>query len=137
MIRRPPRSTLSSSSAASDVYKRQSMKRILSAKQLQMILIQLRKVCNHPRQLLAKIKGNNTQIPLHHPALTGDDELRGLKGEELVTASGKLQVVDKLLMRMKAQGSRVLLFSFFVETLDILSEFCHCLLYTSPSPRDS
>lgn len=41
-------------------------------------------------------------------------------GESLIKSCGKLAMLDRLLLRLKAQGNRVLLFSQFTETLDVL-----------------
>lgn len=38
--------------------------------------------------------------------------------------SGKMIVLDKLLKKLKAQGSRVLIFSQMTRMLDILSDYC-------------
>ena len=52
-------------------------------------------------------------------------ELRALGGaSSLAAASGKLAVLDRLLVRKKAQGSRVLLFSQYTLALDVLEEYC-------------
>jgi SWI/SNF-related matrix-associated actin-dependent regulator of chromatin subfamily A member 5 len=67
------------------------------------ILLQLRKVCNHP--YLMSDSGYTV-------------------GEEMVEASGKLKVLDRMLPKMKADGHRVLLFSQFTSMLDILEEYC-------------
>ena len=72
------------------------------------ILIQLRKVCNHP-YLFANIEPENA------------DEA----GEHLVTAAGKMIFVDKLLKRKIADGEQTLLFSGFTTMLDILEDFCY------------
>ena len=45
-------------------------------------------------------------------------------GEHLVTHSGKLVLLDKLLPRLKAKGSRVLIFSQMTRVLDILEDYC-------------
>ena len=75
-------------------------------KKLQSLLMQLRKCCNHP-YLFA-----GTDVP--------ED---GVPVEELVEASGKLAVLDRILTRLKDQGHRVVLFSQFTSMLDILSDF--------------
>lgn len=77
-------------------------------KQLLNLLMQLRKAGNHPY--------------LFHGAEPGPpfDE-----GEHLVTNSGKLAVLDKMLHRLQKQGSRVLLFSQMTRMLDILEDYCH------------
>jgi SNF2 family DNA or RNA helicase len=45
-------------------------------------------------------------------------------GEHLISASGKLALLDKLLLRLQAKGSRVLIFSQMTRQLDILEDFC-------------
>jgi SWI/SNF-related matrix-associated actin-dependent regulator of chromatin subfamily A member 5 len=45
-------------------------------------------------------------------------------GEHLVTQSGKLTLLDKLLPRLQAQSSRVLIFSQMTRLLDILEDYC-------------
>lgn len=47
----------------------------------------------------------------------------GRAGEDIVTASGKMVILDRLLERLKAKGHRVVLFSQFVRTLDIISDY--------------
>lgn len=42
----------------------------------------------------------------------------------LVVNCGKMSVLDKLLPRLKEEGSRVLLFSQMTRTLDILEDYC-------------
>ena len=58
------------------------------------ILMQLRKACNHP-YLFEGIEDRSLD-PL---------------GEHVIQNSAKLQLLDKLLPRLQAQGSRVLIFS--------------------------
>jgi len=65
--------------------------------------MQLRKVCNHPYLF----KGAEPGPPY-------------IEGEHLVTNSGKMVLLDKLLARLKKDGSRVLLFSQMTRVLDIL-----------------
>ena len=75
-------------------------------KKLQSLLMQLRKCCNHPFLFAG------TDVP--------ED---GVPIEELVEASGKLAVLDRILRRLKDAGHRVVLFSQFTSMLDILSDF--------------
>lgn len=83
------------------VGKREGKTRLLN------IVMQLRKCCNHPYLFEGAEPG---------PPFTTD--------EHLVYNSGKLIVLDKLLARMKAQGSRVLIFSQMSRMLDILEDYC-------------
>ncbi len=46
-----------------------------------------------------------------------------VEGEHLVTNSGKLVVLDKLLKKLKLNGSRVLIFSQMTRMLDILEDY--------------
>jgi SWI/SNF-related matrix-associated actin-dependent regulator of chromatin subfamily A member 5 len=96
------------------------------------VLAQLRRVCNHPRQILLKreaeraralsraqarpeyvLAGSREPIldPLTGEALEAEEELRGLTGDALIASSGKLALLDRLLVRLRAAGSRVLVFS--------------------------
>jgi len=81
--------------------KRESKTRLLN------IVMQLRKCCNHPYLFDGAEPG---------PPYTTD--------EHLVYNSGKMIVLDKILTRMKEQGSRVLIFSQMSRVLDILEDFC-------------
>lgn len=71
------------------------------------IFMQLRKCCNHPY--------------LFDGAETGPPYVIG---EHIVQNSTKLAVLDKLLKRFQAQGSRVLIFSQMKRMLDILEDYC-------------
>ncbi|KAI8991572.1 SNF2 family N-terminal domain-containing protein [Mycotypha africana] len=71
------------------------------------IVMQLRKCCNHPYLFDGAEPG---------PPYTTD--------QHLVDNSGKMIVLDKLLKKCKAQGSRVLLFSQMSRVLDILEDYC-------------
>lgn len=94
-------------------------------RRLMNLLLQLRKVCNHP-YLLANAADDTYG--------GGDDDGDGDGGsgvaaaagglDALVEASGKLQLLDRMLPRLRAEGHRVLLFTQFTSMLDILEEFC-------------
>ncbi len=81
--------------------KRESKTRLLN------IVMQLRKCCNHPYLFEGAEPG---------PPYTTD--------EHLVFNAGKMQMLDKILVRMKKQGSRVLIFSQMSRVLDILEDYC-------------
>ncbi|KAG0681535.1 hypothetical protein C6P40_004688 [Pichia californica] len=84
------------------VGKREGKTRLLN------IVMQLRKCCNHPYLFEGAEPG---------PPYTN--------GEHLVTNAGKMIVLDKLLKKMKADGSRVLIFSQMSRLLDILEDYCY------------
>ncbi|VEU19333.1 DEKNAAC100060 [Brettanomyces naardenensis] len=71
------------------------------------IVMQLRKCCNHPYLFEGAEPG---------PPYTTD--------EHLVYNSGKMIVLDKLLKKMKEEGSRVLIFSQMSRLLDIMEDYC-------------
>ncbi|TKS68369.1 SWI/SNF-related matrix-associated actin-dependent regulator of chromatin subfamily A member 5 [Collichthys lucidus] len=71
------------------------------------VLMQLRKCCNHPYLFDGAEPGPPYTTDLH-----------------LVVNSGKMVVLDKLLPKMKQQGSRVLIFSQMTRMLDILEDYC-------------
>ena len=70
------------------------------------ILMQLRKCCNHPYLFQGAEPGP--------PYSTG---------EHLIENSGKMILLDKLLTKLKAMGSRVLIFSQMTRVLDILEDY--------------
>ena len=45
-------------------------------------------------------------------------------GEHLIENCGKLQLLDKLLSKLKKNGHRVLIFSQMTRLLDILEDYC-------------
>ena len=90
------------------------------------------KVCNHPKAITLTIDRERAAAAAKHAAAEGamfiklppkdnshlppearakEAELRGLTGESLVAASGKLALLDRLLIRSRSVGSRVLVFS--------------------------
>mmetsp|Transcript_23315 Transcript_23315/g.44503 ORF Transcript_23315/g.44503 Transcript_23315/m.44503 type:complete len:1563 (+) Transcript_23315:317-5005(+) len=75
-------------------------------RRLRNLLMQLRKVCNHPYQL---------------PGAEVDPD--GTVLEDLVEASGKLRMLDRLLVKLKEAGHRTVLFSQFTHTLDLLDDY--------------
>ncbi|KAH7376214.1 SNF2 family domain-containing protein [Plectosphaerella cucumerina] len=81
--------------------KRESKTRLLN------IVMQLRKCCNHPYLFEGAEPG---------PPYTTD--------EHLIYNAGKMVVLDKLLKKFQAAGSRVLIFSQMSRLLDILEDYC-------------
>ena len=85
---------------------------------LQSLLAQLRKAANHPYLFPGAEDPSNN----------------GTTGYDLIEASGKMVVLDRLLQKLKKKGHRVCLFSQYTRTLDILSDYmdyrqyAHCRL---------
>ena len=63
----------------------------------------------------------------NHPYLFDGTETQSENTEEilkgLVMSSGKMVLIDKLLVRLRQDGHRVLIFSQMVRMLDILSDY--------------
>lgn len=81
--------------------KRESKTRLLN------IVMQLRKCCNHPYLFEGAEPG---------PPYTTD--------EHIIFNAGKMVMLDRLLVRLKKAGSRVLIFSQMSRLLDILEDYC-------------
>lgn len=93
------------------------------------------------------VKGGGPQISLlnivmelkkcaNHPYLlpVGDDEaprtaMNTYEGTSMIKASGKLDLLAKMLKKLKEQGHRVLIFSQMTRMLDILEDFLDYLGY--------
>jgi SWI/SNF-related matrix-associated actin-dependent regulator of chromatin subfamily A member 5 len=71
------------------------------------IVMQLRKCCNHPYLFQGAEPGPPYET-----------------GEHLVENAGKLVLLDKLLPKLQARGSRVLIFSQMTRMIDILEDYC-------------
>ncbi|RPD53898.1 hypothetical protein L227DRAFT_589139 [Lentinus tigrinus ALCF2SS1-6] len=89
-------------------WQRRAATREVNNKNLKNVIMQLRKVCQHP-YLFHWPKDPNTREPL--------------LSQELVTASGKMMVLERLLDALFAQGHKVLLFSQFTTMLDIIEDW--------------
>jgi ATP-dependent DNA helicase len=68
------------------------------------VLMQLRKNCNHPDLITGGLDGS-----IHFPS-----------ADELVAACGKLQLLERLLLRLRSRGHRVLIFSQMTRMLDLI-----------------
>ncbi|CAH3196837.1 unnamed protein product, partial [Porites evermanni] len=73
------------------------------------ILMLLRKCCNHPYLL---------ECPLEEGTL-----LRRVD-EEIVTSSGKMLLLDRMLPVLKKRGHKVLIFSQMTSMMDIIEDYC-------------
>jgi SNF2 family DNA or RNA helicase len=81
-----------------------------SWKKLQSLCAQLRKACNHPFLFPA------AEAAIR-PAMSEDAD------ESIITASGKMVMLDRLLKRLKAGGHRAVIFSQFTRMLDIVDDY--------------
>ncbi|CAN6691706.1 unnamed protein product [Malus baccata var. baccata] len=77
------------------------------------IVVELKKCCNHPFLFESADHGYG-----------GDSSIKdGSKLERIILSSGKLVILDKLLMKLHETKHRVLIFSQMVRMLDILAEY--------------
>ncbi|XP_047321306.1 protein CHROMATIN REMODELING 5 isoform X2 [Impatiens glandulifera] len=77
------------------------------------IVVELKKCCNHPFLFESADHGYG-----------GDMKIAGSsKMERIILSSGKLVILDKLLVRLHETKHRVLIFSQMVRMLDILAEY--------------
>ena len=119
----------------------------LSFNEMWMILMHLQKVVNHPKLIYTsrEKKRNEEYTRVKRAEAEGsefcqvapqflrpdagssmylaEEELRNIKGESFIKAAGKLAMLDRLLVSLRQKGSKVLLFSQYTETLDILQEY--------------
>ncbi len=98
-------------------------------------IITLRKICNHPHLLVGSAEAydsfiKNGQINSRNmdEYSSGEDSLIEdgddiFDEDSLVESSGKLEVLAKILPLWKEQGHRVLIFSQWKKTLDIIQHF--------------
>ncbi|KAL0208680.1 hypothetical protein P9112_011267 [Eukaryota sp. TZLM1-RC] len=77
------------------------------------VMMQLKKACNHPYLF----DGIEPGPPF-------------VEGEHLVDSCGKLRVLDRLLLKLEREGSKVLIFSQMTRLLDILEDFCSLRSYS-------
>eukprot|EP00171_Calliarthron_tuberculosum_P016460 IDg16460t1 len=74
---------------------------------LRNLVMELKKCCNHPFLFPSFF------------STTTDNNLKAY-----IRGSGKMILLDKLLLRLREKGHRVLIFSQMVSMLDILQEYC-------------
>ncbi|TYI72123.1 hypothetical protein E1A91_D07G037500v1 [Gossypium mustelinum] len=73
------------------------------------VVMELRKLCCHPYMLEGV-----------EPVIEDADEAH----KQLLESSGKLQLLDKMMVKLKEQGHRVLIYSQFQHMLDLLEDYC-------------
>ena len=78
--------------------------------------MELRKLCNHPML----VDGVEEMITSENMELT-PDQLQ----DKLWLSCGKMQLLDKMLPKLRAEGHKVLIFSQMVRCLDIIEDFLH------------
>lgn len=74
------------------------------------IMMMLRKICNHP-------------YLIEHPLDPKTGEL--VLNNDLIKHSGKMGMLDRMLPELKKNGHKLLIFSQFVQVLNILEDYCY------------
>ncbi|KAL0323654.1 UNVERIFIED_CONTAM: CHD3-type chromatin-remodeling factor PICKLE [Sesamum calycinum] len=72
------------------------------------VVMELRKLCCHPFMLEGVEPEDANEF-----------------NKQLLETSGKLQLLDKMMVKLKEQGHRVLIYSQFQHMLDLLEEYCN------------
>ncbi|KAI8905848.1 SNF2 family N-terminal domain-containing protein, partial [Gorgonomyces haynaldii] len=90
-----------------------SISRLVGTQNLQSLIVQLRKICNHP--YLFNISNESL-----------DDKIDG--EPEMLRWSGKMKILNRLLPKLLENGHKVLLFSQMTRMLDIIADYCEFLL---------
>ncbi|PIN15481.1 putative helicase [Handroanthus impetiginosus] len=72
------------------------------------VVMELRKLCCHPFMLEGVEPEDTNEF-----------------NKQLLETSGKLQLLDKMMVKLKEQGHRVLIYSQFQHMLDLLEDYCN------------
>ncbi|KAJ3123972.1 hypothetical protein HK098_001458 [Nowakowskiella sp. JEL0407] len=112
----------------------------ISQMKLQSLLMQLRKVCNHPflfdlhhEQVLPSSTngGGDINASNYNAMETATDSsaehenfLTEYERKNILTSSGKMMVLDRLLSELLKRGHKVLVFSQMTKMLDIVADYC-------------
>lgn len=103
--------------AEEDVFDRhvKQANKLASGKKFQNLIMQLRLACDHP-------------YLFYWPWMSsGSDKEDPLPDQRLVTASGKMALIDRLVPELLSRGHKVLIFSQFSSQLDILHDWATVL----------
>ena len=95
-----------------------SSKETTKFRRLRNLMMQLRKCCCHPFLFPAAedaIRKEN--------ASSSSGAWDGACDETIVSSSGKMMMLDRLLARLKLKGHRVVIFSQFTRVLDIVDDY--------------
>ncbi|KAJ6471280.1 SNF2 family DNA-dependent ATPase [Mycena vitilis] len=103
---------------AAEAFARKGAAKHVNNMKLQNTVMQLRKVCSHP---FLFARPDDDKWALGRAPLT--PELVAAREAELVGASGKMLLLDRLLGELFRRGHKVLLFSQFTTMLDIIEDW--------------
>ncbi|KAH9262882.1 hypothetical protein BASA82_000099, partial [Batrachochytrium salamandrivorans] len=98
--------------------------------QLINVEIELRKCCNHPFLINGakdkEVEELTARLAMESAGTDQEDQAKrrnSLYLQRVIQSSGKLVVLDKLLVKLKSEGRKVLIFSQMVKMLDVLGEY--------------
>ncbi|OHT14974.1 SNF2 family N-terminal domain containing protein [Tritrichomonas foetus] len=94
---------------------------------LQNLMMQLRKVCNHPFLINGAEEGIYNEMKNEESNAKIPEEV--LRNKALIESSGKMILLNKLLPKLKKDGHKVLIFSQMVRVLDIIEDFLNIMKY--------
>ncbi|CAB5387945.1 unnamed protein product [Rhizophagus irregularis] len=94
---------------AAKEFKTMKVVKTINGMKLQNVVMQLRKICNHPYLFDWPI---DPEVPDQH-----------LISEELIASAGKMMLLEKLLQALFERDHKVLIFSQFTTMLDIIEEW--------------
>ena len=123
--RTPSASPEPDSSEAEDVQRSKTIdlaKRQLATKKLQNPIMQLRLACNSPHNFFWPWTSSSSS-----PDSDSSDSEGTTPDNTLITSSGKLLLLSSLIPYLLSKSHKLLIFSQFTSTLDILSVFCSTL----------
>lgn len=87
--------------------------RVVNGQKLQSMIVQLRKVCNHPD--LFNLSSETAEL---------DIIPEGQQFPDIVQWSGKMLLLERLLPALFKKGHKVLIFSQMTRMLDIIADWC-------------
>ncbi|KAJ3108454.1 hypothetical protein HDU97_001161 [Phlyctochytrium planicorne] len=108
---------------------RKEAAKIVGGQSLQNVLMQLRKICNHPYLFnlhiegLPQPKGSAASAPSRRSGKKSTKKEVAVRLPDIVASSGKMLMLERLLPRLLERGHKVLIFSQMTRMLDILAEW--------------
>ena len=101
----------------------------VSGPKLQNLIMQLRKICNHPYLFDVPNASVEADFDMHASLLkqkrngSGCVKVPAVSLPDIVLSSGKMVLLERLLPELLARGHKVLIFSQMTKMLDILADW--------------
>ncbi|KAJ3016621.1 UNVERIFIED_CONTAM: hypothetical protein HDU68_012113 [Siphonaria sp. JEL0065] len=107
-----------------------SSRRIVQNQKLQNLIMQLRKICNHPylfdipnEDTEKDFDFHSTQVVQTNPSNGSSSNEIAVRLPDIVACSGKMLLLERLLPELFKRGHKVLIFSQMTRQLDILADW--------------